>query len=307
MKRKTGYRWLAWFLLVVAVVWQPWGQEGSSVHVFAGTESEAEERRVASELLDGYQQAMGMALNAERKVYDFAEQFSANEEEKINQWFEEKEAEGQISIRVVTAKMHMRYEKYFLEECADRLCDAGYASEDLVLMLINLDPQYRGVCIQGYGICETRVNDDRIEYILDDVIECFKEDDYLYGTRLFATEAAYYANSTSYTTYYKDNSFAGKLRRMPVPLLLLAPLAIAAAGVAIMRHTAEGRMTADGRTYIQSDNSGITAKRDEFLRTSVSRTYSPRSSGSSSSGGRSSGGGGRSSGGRSHSGGSRRF
>ncbi|MGN1084445.1 MAG: hypothetical protein ACI4QX_05545, partial [Lachnospiraceae bacterium] len=120
MKRKTGYRWLAWFLLVVAVVWQPWGQKGSSVHVFAGTESEAEERRVASELLDGYQQAMGMALNAERKVYDFAEQFSANEEEKINQWFEEKEAEGQISIRVVTAKMHMRYEKYFLEECADR-------------------------------------------------------------------------------------------------------------------------------------------------------------------------------------------
>jgi uncharacterized protein len=178
-------------------------------------------------------------------------------------------------------------------------------------MLLNLDYYDRGVCIQGYGLCESRVNDDRIEYILDDIIECFSEDDYVYGVKLFATEAAYYARSTNYSKYFKDNSFEGKVKRMPWGLVVLVPAGIAAIGVLCMKGSNGGKMTTNGKTYIQNDASCLTAKKDDYVRTSVTKTYSPRSSGSSggsrSSGGRSSGGGGRSSGGRSHSGGSRRF
>lgn len=248
----------------------------------------------------------GMSLNAGQRIYDFFGKFSRSELDEIEQWIREKEEESGISIRVFVAEMNMNEEKYFLEECTDALCDGGFAKEDLAIMLLNLETYNRGVCIQGYGLCEERVNDDRIEYILDDIIEWFSDDDYVYGVKLFATEAAHYAQSANYNKYFKDTSLEGKLHRMPWPLIVVAPAVVAFVGILLMKGSNGGRMTANGTTYIQKDSSGLTANVDDYVRTSVSKTYSPQSSGSSG-GGRSSGGGGRSSGGRSHSGGSRRF
>lgn len=245
----------------------------------------------------------GMSLNAEQRVYDFFGKFSRTELSEIENWIRVKEAEGGISIRVFVAEMSMSDEKYFLEECTDALCDGDYAKEDMTIMLLNLDKQDRGVCIQGYGLCETRVNDIRIEYILGDVIEWFSDDEYVYGMKLFATEAAYYARSADYSQYYKDNSFKGKMHRMPWAINLLGPAGIALMGILLMKGSGGGKMTANGLTYIQNGISGLTAKKDDYVRTSVSRSYSPMSSGS----GGSRSGGGTSRGGRSHSGGSRRF
>ena len=97
---------------------------------------------------------------------------------------------------------------------------------------------------------------------------------------------------------------------MPWPLVILAPAVVAFVGILLMKGSKGGKMTTNGKTYIQNGVSGLTANKDDYVRTDVSKTYSPVSSGSSggrSGGGRSSGGGGRSGGGRSHSGGSRRF
>jgi len=265
----------------------------------------------AAAILEENLERTGMSLSADRQVYDFFGLFSNRKLEEIESLIRTQEEEGGISIRVFIAEMSMDEEKYFLEECADALCDGGYASEDLAIMLLNLDYYDRGVCIQGYGLCETQINDDRIEYILDDIIEWFSEEKFDYGVKLFAKEAAYYAGSDNFSKYYKDTSFYAKLQRMPWWLIILAPVAVTLIGIFSMKGSNGGKMTTNGLTYIQSGVSALTANRDEYVRTSVSKTYSPQSSGSSggsrNSGGRSSGGGGRSSGGRSHSGGSRRF
>ena len=264
----------------------------------------------AEEILVENLERTGMSLNEDQRVYDFFGKFSRTELDEIESWIEEKEEEGDISIRVFVAEMEMRDEKSFLEECADALCDKGYAEEDLAILLLNLDYFNRGACIQGYGSCEEQMNDDRIEYILDDIIEWFSEDDYVYGVKLFATEAAYYAQSSNFSKYFRDTSLKAKLHDMPWPLIFFVPAVVTLIGIVCMKGSNGGRMTANGFTYIQKDVSGLTANKDDYVRTSVSKTYSPQSSGSSGgsrSGGRSSGGGGRSSGGRSHSGGSRRF
>ena len=274
------------------------------------TERYTSDRETAEEILRENLERTGMSLNEEQRIYDFYGKFSRTELDEIEDWIEEKEEEGDISIRVFVAEMDMADEKYFLEECADALCDNGYAEEDLAIMLLNLDTYDRGVCIQGYGLCETQINDDRTEYILDDIIEWFSDEDYVYGVKLFATEAAYYAQSDNFGKYFKDNSLKGKLHRMPWLLLVVAPAAVAFVGILCMKGSKGGKMTANGQTYIQNGVSGMTANKDDYVRTSVSKTYSPQSSGSSGGGrggGRSSGGGGRSGGGRSHSGGSRRF
>lgn len=270
----------------------------------------ADTREEALRILENNLSRTGMSFDEYRRIYDFYGKFSRSELSEIEAWICEKEDESNISIRVFVAEMDADEEKYFLEECADTLCDNGYAKEDLAIMLLNLDDYDRGVCIQGYGLCEQRVNDDRIEYILDDIIEHFSDDDYVYGVKLFATEAAYYAQSTNFGKYFKDNSFEGKMKRMPWPLVIIGPAAVAFVGILLMKGSKGGKMTTNGLTYIQNGVSGLTANKDDYVRTDVSKTYSPVSSGSSggrSGGGRSSGGGGRSSGGRSHSGGSRRF
>ena len=270
----------------------------------------ADTREEALRILENNLSRTGMSFDEYRRIYDFYGKFSRSELSEIEAWICEKEDESNISIRVFVAEMDADEEKYFLEECADTLCDNGYAKEDLAIMLLNLDDYDRGVCIQGYGLCEERVNDDRIEYILDDIIEHFSDDDYVYGVKLFATEAAYYAQSTNFGKYFKDNSFEGKMKRMPWPLVIIGPAAVAFVGILLMKGSKGGKMTTNGLTYIQNGVSGLTANKDDYVRTDVSKTYSPVSSGSSggrSGGGRSSGGGGRSSGGRSHSGGSRRF
>lgn len=270
----------------------------------------ADTREEALRILENNLSRTGMSFDEYRRIYDFYGKFSRSELSEIEAWICEKEDESNISIRVFVAEMDADEEKYFLEECADTLCDNGYAKEDLAIMLLNLDDYDRGVCIQGYGLCEQRVNDDRIEYILDDIIEHFSDDDYVYGVKLFATEAAYYAQSTNFGTYFKDNSFEGKMKRMPWPLVIIGPAAVAFVGILLMKGSKGGKMTTNGLTYIQNGVSGLTANKDDYVRTDVSKTYSPVSSGSSggrSGGGRSSGGGGRSGGGRSHSGGSRRF
>ena len=281
------------------------------------TESEPEpeeryssDREKAKEILQSNLERTGTELNEDQRVYDFFGKFSRTDLDEIESWIEKKEEEGDISIRVFVAEMEMADEKYFLEECADALCDNGYAEEDLAIMLLNLDAYNRGVCIQGYGLCEERVNDDRIEYILDDIIEWFSDDDYVYGVKLFATESAYYAQSDNFGKYFKDNSLKAKLHRMPWPMIVIVPAIVALVGILCMKGSKGGKMTTNGLTYIQNGISGLTANKDDYVRTSVSKTYSPQSSGSSggrSGGGRSSGGGGRSGGGRSHSGGSRRF
>lgn len=274
------------------------------------TERYSSDRATAEAILSAYLTTTGMSLNEDQRVYDFFGKFGRTELDEIERWIEEKEEEGDISIRVFVAEMQMDDEKYFLEECADELCDNGYAEEDLAIMLLNLDDDNRGVCIQGYGICEQQINDDRIEYILDDIIEWFSDDDYEYGVKLFATESAYYAQSGNFGKYFKDNSLKAKLHRMPWVLIVIVPGVVAFVGILLMKGSKGGKMTANGLTYIRNEESGMTANRDDYVKTSVSKTYSPQSSGSSggrSGGGRSSGGGGRSGGGRSHSGGSRRF
>ena len=287
----------------------------------------AEHARAAQILADNLS-ATGMSLNGEQRIYDFYGKFSAEEQEEIGNWIIAQELKGNISIRVFVAEMDAADEKYFLEECTDALCDNGYAKEDMAIMLLNLDAYNRGVCIQGYGLCEIQINDDRIEYMLDDIIEWFLADDYVYGVKLFAQEAAYYmtveetvpslptdttrpVGGTTYVPYYKDNSFKGKMSRMPWTMIVIVPVLVAGIGIFLMVNNNGSKKTTTDKTYMENDTSGLTAQRDDYIRTSVSKSYSPRSSGSSgssrSSGGRSSGGGGRSGGGRSHSGGSRRF
>lgn len=237
----------------------------------------------------------------------------------------------------------MKYVTKYLEDYIDEHCDNGTFSEDVAILYF--DSTYRWLNIQGYGSAETILNDNRIEYVLDDISEYFRENDYYSAFLNFGKQANYYAtlpaenssngsnssnngyNNTSPNGSYGNDSYNGHgtssqnssdyAQKQFVENIvyntgfqLLAAVIIGVIVVAIMASRSGGSVTTNNRTYLNEGNSGITARRDDYIRTSVTKVKRPEPNtnhnSNSNRGFRSSGGGGVSSGGRSHSGGGRR-
>ena len=272
------------------------------------------------------------------RVYDYADLLDESEEAALEFVLYTRGIEADTDIVLVTTDdMEGKSDQVYLEDFQDDL----YFTQDILaenasLMLINMED--RIVTIQGYGDCEFWLNNDRIEYMLDWVYEDLTRGDYYAAAETFAEKTAYYMNqntgvSTEYepgqdygetyggeSNYYGDvlqeTYTAGEYVGMWLSDSLLGTLLVAVVGSTvaclIIGSNRKTKVTVQAATYMDQSNSGLTAKRDDYLRTTVTKVRRPKESSSSggsrsSSGGRSSGGGGRSSGGRSHSGGSRRF
>lgn len=269
-----------------------------------------------------------------QRIYDYADILSETEEEELDEYIRSKEEQMDTDIRVFTDKMRMSEEKRYLEDWYDYLFDEELTlRESAALILVNMDENDRGVTIQGYGMMEDYLNNDRTEHVLDDIIPMFRAGNWKKGLSTFADEVLYYRNNEkgvvkqgdsgwkpqgeSYggpSDYYNPNpevlswgNFWDKYLGKAFFGSLILSAIIAAIIVSAQKAPKTSWKKVTQRTYLDTKHSGVTAKKDEFLYENTTKTYSPVSSSSSSSGGRSSGGGGISSGGHSHSGGSRRF
>jgi uncharacterized protein len=107
-----------------------------------------------------------------------------------------------------------------------------------------------------------------------------------------------YSGPSDYYGKKEDNIFYNTFFQLGIAVI------IGAVTVGIMAAGSGGRVTVSNRTYLDEGNSGVTASRDDYIRTTTTRVKKPDNNNDA---GRSSGGGGISSGGHSHSGGSRGF
>lgn len=272
-----------------------------------------------------------------QRVYDMADLFSDEDEQYLDAMMLSFSIEADADVIVVTTDdMLGKTDQVYLEDFQDELYfEEETLAENAALMLINMEDRY--VTIQGYGDCEFWINNDRIEYILDRVYEDLIDEDYCGAAESFGQQIVYYMSqdqgvSTEYeegqdygesyggeSNYYTETleerytvwEYIGeRLDGKVIPSALVAIGGSLIACICIIANKGT-KVTVNQDTYADQVNSGITASRDDYLRTTVTKVRKPSessgSSGGRSSGGRSSGGGGRSSGGRSHSGGSRRF
>lgn len=194
-----------------------------------------------------------------------------------------------------------------------------------IIIFVNMDPDNRGVEIQGYGEDEYRISNPRVESILDVVTPYLADEDYYSAFSIFLEESQYYleqpsdinadSSISSDPNYYKSDVYYQKevrkeaLDNSPFSNLLVQiaiSLGIAGITLGIMAYNSGGRTTVNERTYLDSNNSRVIAHRDQYIRTTTTRVHRPKQT-SSSGGFRGGGGGGVSSGGRSHSGGGRSF
>lgn len=265
----------------------------------------------------------------------FTEEESATLKAACIEYSEEAKAD---IIMITTATLDGKTAQKYMEDFYDEM-GFGYDKEygDTVMLLVNMEENNRWVEIQGYGQAEYYVNNDRIEYMLDDISEILKNGEYKDAFIEFAKQSAYYMNeskgvketpasgntgssgstgsngstgSGNYgeSSYNGPSNYYGEKEENPLyntVVQLVIALVIGGISVGVMAANSGGRMTAQGRTYLDEGRSGLTDHRDEYLRTTTTRVKKPTNN--DNSGGRSSGGGGVSSGGHSHSGGGRSF
>lgn len=155
---------------------------------------------------------------------------------------------------------------------------------DSVILLV--DMSRRDVIVHGYGAVETSINPSRSQTIAEKVSTYLAEGDYSGAFKKYIISSDQYMN---YVPIYFN------------PLLQLGvALIIGIIVVAVMAFNAGGRITVGGGTYLDSNHSGLIGRRDDYIRTHVTRIRKPQNNGGG-------GGGGISAGGLSHSSGRAKF
>lgn len=199
---------------------------------------------------------------------------------------------------------------------------------------IALDMQERDVFIEGYGKAETYIHSKRISEIIDKITPSLSDGNYFDAFSTYIQMSADYMSDDSelnydhdYTagtpqssdpnaanydpTWPSDNSSDSQLPSFlsNIWIQLLIAVVIGASTVGIMAFNSGGRMTVTGYNYMDQSHSGLIGRRDDYIRTTVTRVRKPENNNNGGRGGFNAGGfrGGVSAGGRSHSSGGGKF
>jgi len=150
-------------------------------------------------------------------------------------------------------------------------------SNDFMLLTVSMVPGRHELDVAGYGLCKDRIPNNRCTAIYKKIKSDMSKGNY---EKAFTT----YAKEVNYYTHHKYS-----LKQILIELIIA--LIIAVVCILVMIGNAGGRKTTDCDTYLDPANSRLLAKRDRYLRTSVSKRKIEKSSSSSSgsSGGSSSG------------------
>ena len=158
---------------------------------------------------------------------------------------------------------------------------------DSVILLV--DMANRDVVLEGYGTAETYIHSQRGDVIISDITPYLSDGDYVTAFEMFIEEANSYMKDTSdpnysrdYTPAPEDGSSTTKDSILTnVFFQLLVSLGIGAITVGIMAYNAGGKMTVSGNTYIDQGHSGLIGRRDDYIRTTVTRVRKPKENSSS--------------------------
>ncbi len=230
------------------------------------------------------------ALASESQVYvdDQAGLLTSSEIETLNQKILSIQKKYDFDVVILTVPSRDTYSATkYINDYVDERMDHKEISENLVICF--RDVEDRWLEIRGYEKAQTYITEARANSIIDEMTPDIRKDEYYDGFLVFLEEVDHY------------------LGIHPNPLTwtwvqLLIGCVIGAIITVVMVSHSGGKVTTTNRTYFDAAHSGLVARRDTYLTTTVHRVKIQTSSGGGS------GGGGRSisSGGRSSSGAGRR-
>ena len=263
-------------------------------------------------------------------IYDNAGLLSTTEIQNLEQKCVDYGTEAGVEIIILTHNdPDAVYAEDYIEDFEDQL-PAG----DRVYLLI--DMANRDVFIEGYGKAETYIHSKRISVIIDDITPDLSDGNYYEACSLYIEEAAGYMQDDSVLNNDHDYSAGTPQSESPnapyydetwpsdyhstdttaksiltnIWFQLAASVVIGIITVSVMAYRTGARMTAGAGTYMNQSHSGLIGRRDDYIRTQVTRVRKPQNDNNNKPGGGFNAGGfrgGVSAGGRSHSSGGGKF
>ncbi|MDY3757102.1 MAG: TPM domain-containing protein [Bacilli bacterium] len=242
------------------------------------------------------------SVNANEKIYDFAELLTEEEEKQLYDKVKEFIANTNLDLAIVTINTNV---KDSTQEYADDFYDYNDFSIDGLAFVI--DMQNRIFYISTAGKAMLYYDDYRIEYILSALDQEMYNHEYFNACNTLISQLTEYYNNG-----FSDNAdkyvVIGTQIYRKTPYLLLSIIAVVSATIGTLilaLRNKKIKLATNSNDYFDNKSFEITKDTKEFISSNTSRVYIPPAD---SGGGGSSGGGFHSgSSGASHGGGGHRF
>ena len=242
------------------------------------------------------------SVNANEKIYDFAELLTEEEEKQLYDKVKEFIANTNLDLAIVTINTNV---KDSTQEYADDFYDYNDFSIDGLAFVI--DMQNRIFYISTAGKAMLYYDDYRIEYILSALDQEMYNHEYFNACNTLISQLTEYYNNG-----FSDNAdkyvVIGTQIYRKTPYLLLSIIAVVSATIGTLilaLRNKKIKLATNSNDYFDNKSFEITKDTKEFISSNTSRVYIPPAD---SDGGGSSGGGFHSgSSGASHGGGGHRF
>ncbi|WHY86924.1 TPM domain-containing protein [Neobacillus novalis] len=252
-------------------------------------------------------------------IYDFAHLLTDQEAADLQNLAKELGEARETAFIILTVsgtdgKDIVQYVEDFYDENAP-----GYDQPHGNTAILAIDMQERDIYLAGFKKAEQYLGDGRLDQIRENITPDLSDGHYFQAFLAFITTSHEYmgyepsdgSSSDGYSGYgpgessdgYNGNDSGADPENIFFQwwFQLIASIIVAAVIVAIMAYRSGGRVTVNAGTYMNSDQSRVLNKYDNFVRQTVTKQRKP--SNNTNSGG----GGGITGGGHSHSGSSGKF
>lgn len=183
------------------------------------------------------------------------------------------------------------------------------SEKNVIILLIGMHPGDRIYEVQGYGLAQEMINNERCSKILDYMYDDMADGDYYSAIEIFCNKildymcddmvdddyysAAESLNSESYTYMDKAPVLDSIIFNSVFQFILCLIAGITV--IAVMAYNSGGKTTTNSHTYLDTNNSRVIGSFDRYTHTTTTRVPKPQNNSSSShnvgSGSHSSGGG----------------
>lgn len=264
-----------------------------------------------------------------QRVYDEADILTQEEYDLLEDMCLTYGKDAQVEIFIL---IHNDPDAVYPEKYIEDFEDLLPVGDRVYFLLDMARGERREIFMEGYGKAETYIHSKRIEKIFDNVRDDLSAGNYYDAFETYIIMSAEYMTDDSelnydhnysydsppsgsgsdadydYDRYYNDTELEPADILTNIWFQLAVSLAVGGIAVGIMAYNSGGRMTARGNDYLDMQHSGLVGRRDDYIRTRVTRIRKPQNN-NTGRGGFNAGGfrGGISSGGRSHSSGGRRL
>lgn len=232
----------------------------------------------------------GAAEEYKQLIFDEAGLLTAEESAYLNTLANELGAERETDFIIYTSNNEANTDVLIMMQNFYDERAPGYDKPHGNAAILALDMRNREIQLGGFYLAEDYLDDGRMDKIRNHITPDLSNGDYGLAFEKFIETAHRYMG---FEPGVNPDNILFKLW-----FQLLVAFGIGGTVVGTMAYNSGGRVTVQRQTYEDARNSGVLDKRDQYLRTTVTKKKIERSSGGGSGGG----GGGVTGGGHSHSG-----